>query len=379
MQLTSRAAGAVLAAVLAFALAEGTAAAYPHFQLSTGNTRCNLCHIAPAGGGLLNDYGRGEAGDTISQFGGNGAFLYGLYDEPDWLKLGVDLRGAVLAREASVDPEYTAFPMQGDTYVFLKARAFSFYGVVGPRAQVRPPRDSFVERLTADEYWVMWRPRTTGWYARAGRFYAPFGLRSQDHTQYVRRYLGFHTYEETYNVSAGTVSDQSELHVTAFMPVPAVLLGNGPSRRGAAALWERRALDDKAVLGAQARAGFGPDDRQYLLGGIGKYWMEPAQLLLQAELDVGYQDFTFGAAGRPQLAGLLSASYWPLTGLLATAQLERFDEDISVEGVARDAGSLHLQYFPLAHWELHLFGKLETQGDYSDPTSLAMLQLHYYL
>ena len=36
----------------------GSAHAYPQFQLSTGAQRCNECHFAPAGGGLLNAYGR---------------------------------------------------------------------------------------------------------------------------------------------------------------------------------------------------------------------------------------------------------------------------------------------------------------------------------
>jgi len=62
------------------------------------------------------------------------------------------------------------------------------------------------------------------------------------------------------------------------------------------------------------------------------------------------------------------------------ANLERFDEDMSVADLARDAGSLTLQWFPLAHWELMLIGKLEAQGgEYGDPTSLGMFQLHYYL
>jgi hypothetical protein len=127
--------GAAAALTLTLVAVHSAAEAYPQFQLSTGNARCTLCHISPAGGGLLNEYGRSESGDTISQFGGNGAFLYGVYEEPDWIKLGVDLRGAALAKDQSDDPEYYLFPMQGDTYVYLKGGDFSACG--GPRRPAR--------------------------------------------------------------------------------------------------------------------------------------------------------------------------------------------------------------------------------------------------
>ncbi|HTE54891.1 MAG TPA: hypothetical protein VK698_28755 [Kofleriaceae bacterium] len=380
MQLIARRIGIAAALALGLGLAHGAAEAYPQFQLSTANSRCSLCHIAPAGGGLLNEYGRSESGDTISQFGGNGAFLYGAYEEPTWIKFGVDLRGAVLAKQQTDDPEYYAFPMQGDTYVYLKGGAFSLYAVGGPRAQVRTPRDNVLDRFGSDEYWLMWRPKTTGWYARAGRFLTPMGLRSQDHTSYVRRYLGLHSWEETYNLSVGNMTDESELHVTAFTPVPYDLMGNGSRASGGVVYWEKRLADDKAAVGAQVRAAFADVDRRYLAGGIGKYYFEGARTLVMGEVDVQLQQFDDVGDTRPQLAGYLGVSYWPKTGIMLGANLERFDEDMSVADLARDAGSLTLQWFPLAHWELMLIGKLEAQGgEYGDPTSLGMFQLHYYL
>lgn len=380
MQLILRRIGTAAALVLGLVLARGAAEAYPQFQLSTANSRCNLCHISPTGGGLLNDYGRSESGDTISQFGGDGSFLYGAYEEPTWLKLGVDLRGAALAKQQTDDPEYYAFPMQGDTYLYLKGGPLSLYAVGGPRAQVREPRDSVIDRFGSREYWLMWRPKTTGWYARAGRFFTPMGLRSQDHTMFVRRYLGLHSWEETYNLSVGTVSDESELHVTAFVPVPYALQGNGSRAYGGVVYWEKRLAEDKAVVGAQARGAVAEVDRRYLVGGIGKYYFEDAQMMLMGELDLQLQQFDAVGDARAQLVGHLELDYWPKTGFLLAASIDRFDQDMSVENLARDAASLSVQWFPLAHWELMLLGRLEAQGNqYDDPSSLAMFQLHYYL
>jgi hypothetical protein len=355
------------------------AAAYPEFQLATGNGRCSLCHISPTGGGLINDYGRSESSATISQFGGNGDFLYGVYKEPEWMKLGVDLRGAFLAKQQVEDPEYYLFPMQGDTYGWFRFSDWSLYSSVGPHANVRES-DLGKHGFGSREYWVMWRPKTTGYYARAGRFMMPFGLRSPDHRQYVRRDLGLGIWEETYNLSGGMVEDAWEAHATLFTRVPDALQGAGMRHTGLAALAEKRlGAEENLAVGLQGRAGFGDQDRLYLVGGTGKYWLDGPRVLLLGELDLGYQDFTFGAAGRPQLATWLGARYFPFQGLMVGAALERFDEDMTVKDVARDAAGVTVQYFPWAHWEVLLFGKAEFQGDYGDASTSAMLQLHYYL
>jgi len=84
-------------------LASGDAAAFPQFQFSSGTTRCGQCYFAPGGTGLINEWGRGEAGDTISR-GGDGAFLHGLWTPPSWVALGGDFRLVSLAN-ATGGPE----------------------------------------------------------------------------------------------------------------------------------------------------------------------------------------------------------------------------------------------------------------------------------
>ena len=50
------------------------------------------------------------------------------------------------------------------------------------------------------------------------------------------------------------------------------------------------------------------------------------------------------------------------------------------DGVARDAITANLQWFPRAHFELHLLARTRIlgAGDGGDTANLAMLQLHYY-
>src|SRR5690606_16454937 len=113
------------------------------------------------------------------------------------------------------------FPMQADLYLRGAAGAWSVAATAGVRQVARDVIDSSpLDRFESREHYLMWRPRTRGVYARAGRFFAPFGLRSVNHTDFVRRYLGFHSSEETYGVSVGRVERDHEWHATAHTAAP---------------------------------------------------------------------------------------------------------------------------------------------------------------
>lgn len=119
------------------------ALAYPQWQLTAGAVRCNQCHFAPAGGGLLTSYGRDANSDDLSTFPGEGAFLNGKVRLPTWPALGGDLRGAYAAQDAQ-DPDgahQAVFPMQADAYGRAGFGSFSAYVSAGLRGQSRANKD----------------------------------------------------------------------------------------------------------------------------------------------------------------------------------------------------------------------------------------------
>ncbi|MBK7077752.1 MAG: hypothetical protein IPH44_36190 [Myxococcales bacterium] len=365
--------------VLALALAAGTARAYPQLQFTTGATRCGECHVTPDGGGLLTDYGRDEAGDTLSGRG-DGRLLHGAWTPPDWLQLGGDLRGALGGKQLDGEAaELLAFPMQADLYGRVAVGPVSINLTVGGNgaARGRNADAPITSYLVSREHFVAFHQEDAPWSVRAGRFYPTLGLRTHDHTAYVRRHLDMYLLEEPYALEGEYTRGRWQAFGSAFIGNPVPELAAGDRASGAAASLERL-LDDGAVAG-HARAAFGPEDRRYLVGAVGKRWLAGPQLLVLAEVDVQRQRLATGFV-RYQLVGYLGVTRPFLPGYLIGAALQRYAPDVTFGGTTRNALELNLQAFPWAHTELHLLTRAEaTGGDTTHPNLLALLQLHYYL
>ncbi len=365
------------------ALAPRAASAYPQFQLSTGAQRCNQCHIAPAGGTLISGYGREEAADTISR-GGDGGFLHGAWTPPDWLQLGGDLRGAFLVNDNGrtfgddSSPAVHAFPMQADLYTHFKMGSqLSATIVLGYRGTARGQQAADVDPVGSREHYLMWRPKPQGPYVRAGRFLLPYGLRLAEHPSVVRRWGGQNVNEEPYALSGGVVKNEYEWHLSVHTADPVRCTGLGCADFGAAAYYERR-MGEKFILGAQARIALYDEvvrgqDMTMTGGLVAKYWAEGAKLLFMAQADYGRKSIPMADYTNQEVLGYLGATWFPVKGIMITGAAETFIEDVGPPGVDRTAGSLEIQYFPKAHFELIGYGRVEADA------WLYMTQLHYYL
>jgi hypothetical protein len=364
------------------------ARAYPQFQLSSGATRCNQCHYAPAGGGLLNSYGRDADGEQLSTFGGNGAFAHGAVRLPAWLALGVDLRGAFVDNDVQdpAGPTVAVFPMQADLSGRIALpRGFSISAIGGFRGQVRDPdllvpiqnyQPVSTSELISREHYVMWEPEATGPYLRVGRFYAPYGLRMAEHILYVERDLGFDELEETYNVSGGIILPEAELHLTLF--APDFVRHIGSDEKGFAAYLETRFHDDRAALAGQMRVALSPGVTKVMTGAVGKVYLERLRTQLFGEVDLVNQIYTdLADTTRTQIVGVGGAAIFPWTGVMVTLLGERNQVDVQTPD-AWTAGTILVNWFPYAHVELQLMERLQFPSGGSAVSTL-FFQVHYFL
>jgi hypothetical protein len=383
---------ALVRAMVVFALlavaAAAPAGAYPFFQFTSGSARCAQCHVSPAGGGILNAWGREESTDAISG-GGDGAFLHGAVTLPDALLLGGDFRVAALANDVggTEGTELAAFPMQADLTAAIKAsEAWTIVGVVGARGRVRSGAPDAMASDASDvsapslgsyvisrEHYVMWRPDDAeGIYVRGGRFSAPYGLRLADHTAYVRRYLGYNLQDETYGLGVGWMGGTFEIHATGFVYDP--LQGAAREEVGGALLVEGQG--DYFAVGLSARASVAPTSTRLQAGLHGKLTLGES-LLAQVEAD-GVRELFDGPGDRTQLAIYAGPVWIPHKSIYAGVAYQAFAEDLRVQSVLRQGVDGFVSYFPIAHVEVMASTRAQRIGPHEHAYN-AMLQLHYYL
>jgi len=209
-RVSPRALGAVLVVggvLLSAGPLASRAQAYP-WMIRHDHNGCGQCHMDPSGAGLLTAYGREQGDEELPMRYGagpdsgdshEGGLLWGAFDTPDWLLLGAGLRGAVLDTKVSGAPpgspgspsaQWSAslILMQTDLRAGIRAggfRASASMGVVNDASYA-----AIAGNLVSREHWVGYAFDHDAYVLRAGRMNLPFGIRSIEHTLWIRRETG---------------------------------------------------------------------------------------------------------------------------------------------------------------------------------------------
>lgn len=189
-----------VATVAALFFAARSASAYP-WMIRHQYTGCTPCHADPSGGGLLTEYGR-AMGDTVlrMQYGRgeveeaspSAGFLFGAVKTPEWLLAGGSVRTLLLRQKVEGQDSVTRFiQMQADLRAQVNIGRFHANGSLGymhdgGRGAAITHREQ--DNLVSREHWLgADLDEDQRWMLRAGRMNLPFGVRSIEHTQWVRQ------------------------------------------------------------------------------------------------------------------------------------------------------------------------------------------------
>ena len=359
------------------------ASAYPQYQFSKGGgaQACVECHYSPAGGGLLNDMGVETLGDLASR-GGDARFLNGVWTPPSWLSLGGDFRiaaGGFGRTEYGPTFSPTVIPMEADLRARVALGDFSLVATAGLRGE-SGGSDS-LSALGSSEHYLMWKDadKPYGFYARVGRFMAPYGLRLVEHPAYTVRYTGNDTFAETYGASIGLVEPGYEVHLTGFVHD----FWRDPVEHGdGGALYAEKRLTNAMSIGVSGRYATDSDESRTQGGITAKTWIDRWNLMFQDQVDFIHQDIKDGTgASRNQVAAYVLMSWFAAPGWSYDVGVGHFNEDLHVQGLDRQAFDVNVHYVPWPHFEFILSTRIQAiDWGAGGPTSgYGLLQLHYHL
>jgi hypothetical protein len=366
-------------------LAASRASAYPELPAG-GAARCDQCHLAPAGGGLLNADGRRAVGTELSSFSGEGTILHGAVQLPDWLSLGANLRSTYAARDVQDAAGITRSlsPLQAQAQIALSLSGWTLYGSAATRGDLGEtapmvPTQNYqpvpASQLVSPEHWLMWRSQTHDVYLRAGRFFAPYGLQLAESVTYVRRDLGFNELEESYALSGGYLGGRWRVEATGF--ARDFVRHFGGSESGGAAYAGRLLLSGRAIVAVQGKFAVRAGSERTIGGAFAKYYAPALQTSFFVEADV-IRFSVDRLPPRDQAIGLAGGTVTPARGLLLTALAEHYQEDLAVRDAARSAATLLLDWFPYPHFEARIMTRAEFPAG-GQTTKLLLAQLHYFL
>ncbi len=393
---TSLALGAAL--LLALLVTTSRSEAYP-WKIRHGYGGCTPCHADPSGGGLLTAYGRAmEATVLRANYGkaseleepSHAGFLWGAVELPESLLATVSYRGLYLGTETPSDRGWDWRYVQMTTDVRAQAtigsvRINGSVGFVREGARAAAITSGESNNLVSREHWLGYELDGEGeWLVRAGRINLPFGIRTVEHTFFVR--TATRTSINADQQHGASVSYTSSGLRGELMGVA----GNfqlGPDEfraRGYSGLFEMSVGEDVA-LGGSSLMTYARRDQELRVASLrhahgvfvrASFWHP---LVLLAEMDVVVRA-PKGAPGQLGYATLVQADLEVVQGVHAMVTGETHDAG---EGGTEPswAGWLTVDYFFLPHAEFRVDGirQRRSLGPASVTSNALMAQLHFYL
>jgi hypothetical protein len=353
-------------------------------------SRCGSCHTDPSGAGLLTSYGRDQSDQLLRmQYGASDAepgktsgFLWGILKEPSVLTLGGQFRPMFMELKVGKGSFGSQLIfMQADVQAELDLghfRANASFGLAPTDGSGASVAGSFISR----EHWAGYGFLNDALLLRAGRINLPFGIRSIEHTLFVRRATRTDL-NDTQQHGVAVAYDGSGIRAELM-----AIAGNYQIRpdayreRGYSLTAEYAALDNLAI-GVSSLATHAARDLYVKVAntrqahGVLVRYAPWRPLVFLGEGDVLVQK-TSGAASVTGLATLLQADVEPIQGLHFMVTGETYTPGKQAQSYGGWLGAAWF-FAPHADLRLDFMQRSEIFGPARVPVTAAMAQAHVFL
>lgn len=333
---------------------------------------CGACHVNPAGGGVLNAYGRTISYEVLSTWGHEkeARAFYGVDPEKigDWLNVGGDMRSLQVHQENKMVKRGRYFWMQGNLDIAVTLDKWTGYLTLG---QVNTESQSL--RLISPNYFLAYQFLDEV-SLRVGRYVPLFGIRLPQHQYLIKQNLA---------LGPGTDRDATDLQYNGekwnFM------LGYSRSLLNSAVRDEEKAfhaqiqatLKDSHKFGLSIWSGDADAYKKTMLGLHGVFgWTE--RLYTLAEIDQVSQVVKSTNIETKSIYQLLKLGYEFYKGTHVQI-VQEWGKPNTQNSVEIQSIGLGVIWYPRPHFEFEsLWTKRRTVGTSDEFEDFAYLLTHFY-
>lgn len=341
-----------------------------------GYSNCMACHYSPAGGDLLNEYGRSLSSALMSTWSLPGAerALGGAVPETKWAKFGGDLRTLQSYVNSPRSSDQNLFLMQNNVEIGLKHKNVMLIGTLGTRegpdsrSRNTPDKGEFL----SERHYVLVEASSTS-RIRAGKFRINYGINDPNHFRPYKNLLGFGSQSERYNLEYSKFFDSSDLFVTYSLG----RIDDRDSRHDERSFSTKFShyLGGKSKVGVNYLYGEQGDTERHLVGAFGITPITEKSYVLY-ELDYQSSENKFSGSSR-SVVGHFRLGYEAFKGFKAYTLYDQI-EVLGRNDSSTMAPGLGFQWLPFPHLELQVeWQSITTEGGPSTNRALALFHVYY--
>lgn len=316
-----------------------------------GYSNCLTCHYSPAGGDMLNDYGRSLSSELMSTWSAPGAerVFGGAVKETKWAKFGGDFRSVQRYLDTPNLEDRSFFIMQNNVEIGLKYKKIMLIGTLGTSEgpSSSPVKSDFI----SERHYVLAELSPTS-RLRAGKFRVNYGLNDPNHNRLIKRSLGFGSYSEAYNLEYSKFYDNWDFFVNYSLG--RVDRSRRSNDERSVSMKASHYLGGKSKIGLSYLYGETPSLKRFLIGTFG---ITPITEKSYVVYELDYEDKSpvglSGLSGSQKVIAHVRAGYEVMKGFKAYGIYD-IEHNVNDSNARITAPGLGMQWLPFPHFELQL-------------------------